>query len=180
MHGIQIEMSNENKVMNTSNVLKKLTIFPALILLFAGLFLSCRNDTVDNTPYTTNIKGNWQPLKMVQSAALTSGTVTNVNEFSECQQRGRIILGDNNAGTAKVYGVNGTECTLVSSSTFTYTYDPSTNILIITNADATTQSGTVKTLTISDLVYTFTAVGDFQGQSNVTITTTLYFRRVNM
>ena len=156
-------------------LLKKAFILPLLMLLIS---VACRSND-DNVPMDNDeaLIGIWQPYKYTQKATLSTGPYDQSTDLTVCQQKSRVIFEQNDAGTAKLYGEDSGTCTLQNEASFTYTYDNSSKMLTIKNSDGTSQTGTVKQLTESDLVYEQVGTLEIQGEPNVKVTTTIYGRR---
>ena len=155
--------------------MKKSILVPALFTFLLLFFFSCRNDDDDAQ---SALIGKWQPYKMTQAATLSTGPVNYTTNFTECQQKTRITFNDETNGNSTVYGEEGGVCVQQENSNFTYTYNSSTGALVIDPANAEAQSGVVKTLTGSDLVYEMKGTYDFEGET-VEVTTTFYTRKTN-
>lgn len=157
------------------HVLKKALIFPLLLLLMISV--SCRSNDEETPPDNQALIGIWQPYKYNQKATLSTGPYDKTTDLTICQQKSRVIFDQNDAGTTKMYGEDNGTCTLQNEATFTYTYDASSKTLNIKNSDGTTQSGTIKQLSESDLVYELVGTLEIEGEPNVKVTTTIYGRR---
>ena len=168
---------NENKPTVKTGLLKKnLFFFPLFVLSLIFVLFSCRNDNDDQTE-AENLVGIWQPYKMNQKATLSTGNYDRTTDFTVCQQKSRIVFGADSNGSTKTYTDINDNCVLQGDANFRYTYDADSNILVITNADGSSQSGSVVELTNSALVYELTGTYDFEGENNVLVKTTFYARK---
>ena len=149
---------------------------PFLLLLLALTLVACRDNENEDRP-ESDLFGLWQPYKMTQTATLSTGPYSVSTEYSICEQKGRILFTDDGLGNAKTYSEANGPCILQDDSNFTYTYDAVTNTLVITSANGTSQTGSIKELSESNLVYELVGSYDFQGEQDVTVTTTVTARK---
>lgn len=156
--------------------LKIVLRLPVLMLFVALALVSCRNDENDDRP-EADLFGLWQPYKISQSGTLNGTPFNEATELSVCEQKGRILFTNDGLGNAKTYSDANGNCILQDESDFTYTYDASTNTLVITGEDGTSQTGSIKELSESNLVYELVGTYDYQGQPNVTVTTVITARK---
>lgn len=169
----------ETILRNKSNVIALFLKILVLPFLIATLMLSsCRSDDDESAALPQQpLVGIWQPYKMMTRATLSTGPFSETTNYTICQQKSRIIFDDDKVGSAKIFNDEGTNCVLQNSFSFNYNYDPVTKVLTTENSDGTTTTGTVVQLTSTDLVYELTTVGEFQGEPNVTVSTTIYTQR---
>ena len=152
--------------------------FPVLALLAILTLSACRTDDDEEIDIPENtIVGIWQPYKLSQNATLSSGPYVNDVAYTSCQQRGRIIFNMDGTATAKTYGETGGSCVLQDESNFSYTFNPVTMEFSITDAAGIKQTGLVRALSDSELVYEVSGTYTFQGEPNVKVTTMVTARR---
>ncbi len=160
--------------------MKSTVIYRYALLLFCGVFFvlaSCRsNDEDSENMNDAQLNGLWQPYKMTQAAVINGSNYNQTVEYSICEQKTRVIF-NNGAGSIKAFADNNGTCEQQPLREFTYDYNADTKMLTVTYAGGDTQSGTVKTITDSDLIYELKGTFDVPGQGNVSGTTTIYARR---
>ncbi len=152
--------------------------FPLLAILTMLTLSACRSDDDDEMELPENtLVGIWQPYKLEQSATLSTGSYENSVAYSSCQQRGRVIFNADGSANAKTYSETGGSCMLQDDTNFTYTFNPVTMEMTVTDAAGMKQTGLVKTLTDSELVYQVSGTYTFQGEPNIKVTTTVTARK---
>ena len=155
--------------------MKKLFLM-SVFLLLSFSFFSCNND--DDNVERASLVSKWQPYKLTQSAVLSTGSVSNTTDFNDCQQRSRVTFNSDKSGNSTLYGYENRNCLIQADSNFKYSYNPDNNELVVRNPDGSTQTGTVQSLTATDLVYKLVGVYDYEGEENVEVTTIISARKV--
>ncbi len=155
--------------------MKKLLSISAVLLGFIFLFISCRSD--DNDDAKTTIVGVWQPVTIKFSGVLNGQTLTQTITANDCQKKSRSHFNSDGSGVNIVWSDDTGTCVQSPDQNFTYTYNESTKTLAVTSGGST-QTGTISTLSNSQLVYSFTATHDFNGQ-NIPATVEIHANRVN-
>ncbi len=160
--------------------MKSTAIYRYALLLFCGAFfvlVSCRSNDEDTQDMNNaQLNGLWQPYKMTQAAVINGSNYNQTVEFSICEQKTRVLF-NNGAGSIKAFADSDGLCEEQPQQEFTYNYNADTKMLTVTNSNGDTQSGIVKTITESDLIYELKGTFDVPGQGNVSGTTTIYARR---
>lgn len=152
--------------------------FPMLVLLAIFTLSACRSEDDEELEVPENtLVGIWQPYKLSQTATLSTGPYVDGVAYTSCQQRGRILFSADGTGNSKTYNEVGGACMLQDDSNFTYTFNPATMEFTITDAAGMKQTGMVKSLTNSELVYEVTGIYTFQGEPNVSVTTMITARK---
>lgn len=149
---------------------------PLFFLFMLISVFSCKNDDDDNME-KANLIGKWQPYKLSQSATLSTGPFNNTTDLNECQQRSRILFNSDNSGRSTLYSEENGTCSLQADSNFTYTFNPDNNDLTVKSPDGSTHSGTVESISSTNLVYKLVGEYDFEGEDNVRVTTIISARK---
>lgn len=153
--------------------------FPLLLLLIFFSLMACRSseDEDENEIPDNTIVGIWQPYKATMSGNTSAGTFVDSVVYTDCQQRGRMIFSAAETGTLKTYNSTNGNCTMQSETAFTYSFNTATNAITITEASGNKLTGTVKSLTTSELALELTGSTTFHGEPNVQVKTELTLRR---
>ncbi|WES97105.1 lipocalin family protein [Chryseobacterium arthrosphaerae] len=129
-------------------------------------FNSCRSDSNDNS--TTNeptVVGTWKVVKIAKISGKDNTVISSKTNLG-CTASNTFQFTNDNKFTFKLYDTpNNTPCSLVETSTGTYTYNKSTKVLTFTYSNNSTENLQVNSLTSSELVTVENLNADYNGDN---------------
>jgi hypothetical protein len=110
------------------------------------LLSSCHKDDDDNEP---TVAGTWKTTKQMSISGKDNSILYSEN-YNACEGQSNFVFTDNKA-TYSRHELDGNNCILGNSETFTYTYNSETKTLNFTNDQAITESYVLNELTQNEM-----------------------------
>ncbi len=142
--------------------MKKLISLLSLLFFAAIILVSCRKD--DDESQQPTIVGTWQPTSFKATGVVNGLNVSQTVTANACQLNSRLVFNNNGTGVTKNWNEQNGNCVQEPEENFTYSYNPQTKALTVTTGPDT-NTGTITTLTNSQLVYAVQSTFDFNGNN---------------